>query len=284
MRDSVINYMLQLTDECDAQGYVFGIITETGKSITGSSDALRPWWKDKVRFSRNAPKALEELPPGSLKELSDTMLSALLSTLMPHCSPPQRRHPLEKGVPPPWWPTGKEKWWLSNNLTKGVSPPPYKKPHDLKKAWKVGVLISIMKHMAAPDLDKVRRVVRESKCLQEKMTARDMKLWMAAVKEEEEEDYYPPDHNHDAMNGQDWIDTLLSNYHQIVNGDALTLEIGSEVNAGDGQNCDDGGLNYGEMNNIMGFETGVEPENLGFATGTDGWREINQRNLGNLYY
>nr|AOS89825.1 ethylene insensitive 3-like 1 [Phalaenopsis aphrodite subsp. formosana] len=198
VRDSLIKYMLQLTDECKAQGYVYGIISETGKTITGSSDNLRAWWKDQVRFSHSAPKALEDFarerctpgsrsaaPPGSLKDLSDTMLGSLLSAMMPHCNPPQRRFQLEKGVAPPWWPTGYETWWALNDMTKNVPPPPYRKPHDLKKAWKVGVLLSIIKHMA-PDLDMVRRLVRKSKCLQEKMSARDLKIWMAAVKDEEE--------------------------------------------------------------------------------------------------
>lgn len=199
VRDSLVKYMLQLTDECKAQGYVYGIISEAGKIITGSSDSLRAWWKEKVRFSHSAPKALEDFasergmpgfrntaPPGSLKDLSDTMLGSLLSAMMPHCNPPQRRFPLEKGVPPPWWPTGKESWWGVNEMTKTIQPPPYRKPHDLKKAWKVGVLLSIIKHMA-PDLDVVRRLVRKSKCLQEKMSARDLKIWMAVVKDEEEE-------------------------------------------------------------------------------------------------
>ncbi|XP_020695039.1 protein ETHYLENE-INSENSITIVE 3-like 2 [Dendrobium catenatum] len=199
VRDSLIKYMLQLTDQCKAQGFVYGIISETGKTITGSSDTLRAWWKEKVRFSHSAPKALEDfarergLPgcrnvasPGSLKDLSDTMLGSLLSAMMPHCNPPQRRFPLEKGVPPPWWPTGEESWWALNDMTRGVPPPPYKKPHDLKKAWKVGVLLSIVKHMA-PDLDMVRRLVRKSKCLQDKMSARDLRIWMAVLKDEEED-------------------------------------------------------------------------------------------------
>ncbi|PKA58520.1 Ethylene insensitive 3-like 1 protein [Apostasia shenzhenica] len=200
VRDSLIKYMLQLTDDCKAQGYVFGIVSEGGKIISGSSETLRTWWKEKVRFDHNAPIAVDRYvrehgiscrqglaQPGTLRDLSDTMLGSLLSAMMPHCKPPQRRFPLERGVPPPWWPTGGEDWWSEHEMTKGVPPPPYRKPHDLKKAWKVGVLLSIIKHMAS-DLDKVRRLVRKSKCLQDKMSVRDLKIWMAAVKEEE--DYY----------------------------------------------------------------------------------------------
>ncbi|VAH42017.1 unnamed protein product [Triticum turgidum subsp. durum] len=66
-----------------------------------------------------------------------------------------------------------------------LGPPPYKKPHDLKKAWKVAVLTAVIKHMS-PDVDKVRRLVRQSKCLQDKMTAREIVTWLAVLKAEEE--------------------------------------------------------------------------------------------------
>lgn len=50
-------------------------------------------------------------------------------------------------------------------VAKGSAAPPYKKPHDLKKVWKVGVLTSVIKHMS-PDIGKIRKLVRQSKCLQ----------------------------------------------------------------------------------------------------------------------
>ncbi|KAF2322415.1 hypothetical protein GH714_016269 [Hevea brasiliensis] len=74
---------------------------------------------------------------------------------MQHCDPPQRRFPLEKGVPPPWWPTGNEEWWPQLGLPKDQGPPPYKKPHDLKKAWK------------------------------DKMTAKESATWLAIINQEE---------------------------------------------------------------------------------------------------
>uniref|UniRef100_A0A6M2FA11 Ethylene insensitive 3-like DNA-binding domain-containing protein n=1 Tax=Populus davidiana TaxID=266767 RepID=A0A6M2FA11_9ROSI len=67
----------------------------------------------------------------------------LLSSLIQHCNPPQRKHPLEKKVPPPWWPTGNEDWWLKLGLPQAQSPP-FKKPYDLKKMWKVGVLTAVI--------------------------------------------------------------------------------------------------------------------------------------------
>lgn len=199
-QDGILKYMLKMMEVCNAQGFVYGIIPENGKPVTGASDNLREWWKDKVRFDRNGPAAIakhksQNSSPGenkvcsllglhTLQELQDTTLGSLLSSLMQHCNPPQRRFPLEKGVPPPWWPTGDEEWWPQLGLQKEQGPPPYKKPHDLKKAWKVGVLTAVIKHMS-PDLMKIRKLVRQSKCLQDKMTAKESATWLAIINQEE---------------------------------------------------------------------------------------------------
>ncbi|KAE8700842.1 Protein ETHYLENE INSENSITIVE 3 [Hibiscus syriacus] len=209
-QDGILKYMLKMMEVCKAQGFVYGIIPENGKPVTGASDNLREWWKDKVRFDRNGPAAIAKyqadnsIPgkndgcnstgpiPYTLQELQDTTLGSLLSALMQHCDPPQRRFPLEKGVPPPWWPTGNEEWWPQLGLPKDQFPPPYKKPHDLKKAWKVGVLTAVIKHMS-PDIAKIRKLVRQSKCLQDKMTAKESAAWLAIVNQEEVllRDLYP---------------------------------------------------------------------------------------------
>ncbi|XP_022858519.1 protein ETHYLENE INSENSITIVE 3-like [Olea europaea var. sylvestris] len=201
-QDGILKYMLKMMEVCKAQGFVYGIIPEKGKPVSGASDNLREWWKDKVRFDRNGPAAIakyqtENAIPGknegsnpvgptphTLQELQDTTLGSLLSALMQHCDPPQRRFPLEKGVPPPWWPTGKEEWWHQLGLQKDQGPPPYKKPHDLKKAWKVGVLTAVIKHIS-PDIAKIRKLVRQSKCLQDKMTAKESATWLAIINQEE---------------------------------------------------------------------------------------------------
>ncbi|XP_051135568.1 ETHYLENE INSENSITIVE 3-like 1 protein [Andrographis paniculata] len=201
-QDGILKYMLKMMEVCKAQGFVYGIIPEKGKPVTGASDNLRAWWKEKVRFDRNGPAAIakyqtEHSVPGkpeqtnndvstphTLQELQDTTLGSLLSALMQHCDPPQRRFPLEKGVPPPWWPTGAEEWWDQLGLPKGQGPPPYKKPHDLKKAWKVGVLTAVIKHML-PDIAKIRKLVRQSKCLQDKMTAKESATWLSVINQEE---------------------------------------------------------------------------------------------------
>lgn len=214
-QDGILKYMLKMMEVCKAQGFVYGIVPEKGKPVTGASDNLREWWKDKVRFDRNGPAAIAKyeadnaIPgkndgcnsigptPHTLQELQDTTLGSLLSALMQHCDPPQRRFPLEKGVPPPWWPTGVEEWWPQIGLPKDQCPPPYKKPHDLKKAWKVGVLTAVIKHMS-PDIAKIRKLVRQSKCLQDKMTAKESATWLAIINQEETlarelyPDYCPP--------------------------------------------------------------------------------------------
>ncbi|XP_059665057.1 ETHYLENE INSENSITIVE 3-like 1 protein [Cornus florida] len=201
-QDGILKYMLKMMEVCKAQGFVYGIIPEKGKPVSGASDNLREWWKDKVRFDRNGPAAIAKyqadhsIPgknescnlvgptPHTLQELQDTTLGSLLSALMQHCDPPQRRFPLEKGVPPPWWPTGNEEWWPQLGLQMNQGPPPYKKPHDLKKAWKVGVLTAVIKHMS-PDIAKIRKLVRQSKCLQDKMTAKESATWIAIINQEE---------------------------------------------------------------------------------------------------
>lgn len=128
-QDSVLKYMMKIMEVCQAKGFVYGIVPEKGKPITGSSDSLRRWWKENVQFDQTTPNAISdyltlaaadavelmENKPSSLlhmlQELQDTTLGSLLSALMQHCVPPQRRFPLEKGIAPPWWPTGTELWW-----------------------------------------------------------------------------------------------------------------------------------------------------------------------------
>ncbi|KAL2240225.1 UNVERIFIED_CONTAM: putative ETHYLENE INSENSITIVE 3-like 4 protein [Sesamum indicum] len=205
-QDAILKYMVKIMEVCNAQGFVYGIVSEKGKPVTGSSDSLREWWKEKVRFDQHAPAAIAaflpkiveeaaaaaaadfELDPTSymhlLEELQDTTLGSLLSALMQHCVPPQRRFPLERGLPPPWWPKGNELWWGDQGLAHEHGPPPYRKPHDLKKAWKVTVLAAVIKHMA-PNLSRMRRVVSQSKTLQDKMTARDTATWSKVVNQEE---------------------------------------------------------------------------------------------------
>ncbi|KAL5567201.1 hypothetical protein UlMin_030365 [Ulmus minor] len=199
-QDGILKYMLKLMEVCKARGFVYGIIPEKGKPVSGSSDNIRAWWKEKVKFDKNGPAAIakyeaeciamseaENCRNGNsqsiLQDLQDATLGSLLSSLMQHCDPPQRKFPLEKKIPPPWWPTGTEDWWVKLGLPHGQIPP-YKKPHDLKKMWKVGVLTAVIKHMS-PDIAKIRRHVRQSKCLQDKMTAKESAIWLGVLGREE---------------------------------------------------------------------------------------------------
>ncbi|XP_061376192.1 protein ETHYLENE INSENSITIVE 3-like [Gastrolobium bilobum] len=200
--DGILNHMFKMVDICNAQGFVFGIIPEEGNPITHSSDNLRVWWKEKVKFDRNGPAAIakfeaeegvatnneglnrDAITSHTLNELQDTTLGSLLSTLMHHCDPSQRKFPFESGVPPPWWPKGNEEWWPQLGFEKDPGPPPYKKPHDLKKAWKVVVLTGVIKHIS-PNIEKIRRAVRQSKFLQDKVTAKEAAILVAIINQEE---------------------------------------------------------------------------------------------------
>ncbi|KAK7851606.1 protein ethylene insensitive 3 [Quercus suber] len=47
-QDAILKYMLKMMEVCKAQGFVYGIIPEKGKPVSGASDNLRAWWKEKV--------------------------------------------------------------------------------------------------------------------------------------------------------------------------------------------------------------------------------------------
>ncbi|KAJ0969873.1 hypothetical protein J5N97_022750 [Dioscorea zingiberensis] len=200
-QDTILRTMIKVMDDCNAQGFIYGIVSESGKATGGSSDSLREWWKERVRFDRNAPLAVskyrktmlamgeqneghagERLKQYYLHHLQDATLGSLLSTLIQHCDPPQRRFPLEKGNAPPWWPTGKEDWWPPKGLPEDLEVPPFKKPHDLK-LFKVAVLTAVVKHLM-PDIEKIKRLVWQSKCLQEKMSAKENNTWHQILRDE----------------------------------------------------------------------------------------------------
>ncbi|URE32951.1 protein ethylene insensitive [Musa troglodytarum] len=68
-QDGILKYMLKMMEVCNAQGFVYGIIPEKGKPVSGASDNLRGWWKEKVRFDRNGPVAIANIT-GSISFLS----------------------------------------------------------------------------------------------------------------------------------------------------------------------------------------------------------------------
>ncbi|GJP55171.1 hypothetical protein CLOM_g14149 [Closterium sp. NIES-68] len=57
-QDGILKHMLRMMELCHARGFVYGVIPESGKPVGGSSDNLRAWWKDRVRFDKNGPAAL----------------------------------------------------------------------------------------------------------------------------------------------------------------------------------------------------------------------------------
>ena len=194
-QDGVLRHMLKMMEACNARGFVYGVIDEAGEPMSGSSDSLRGWWKDNVSFDRAGPMALTgpagESPLGiasclhRLQDIQDSTLGSVLSALIQHCEPPQRSFPLERGLAPPWWPTGHEAWWGSQGEVQahqGV--PPYRKPHDLKKAWKISLLSAVMKHMS-PRFDQMRKLVWQSKRLQQKMSVKETETWSKIIKQEE---------------------------------------------------------------------------------------------------
>ncbi|KAB8095584.1 hypothetical protein EE612_023706 [Oryza sativa] len=162
-QDGVLRHMLKMMEACNARGFVYGIVDESGVPVSGSSDSLRGWWKDDVAFDRAGPTALSgrggrgspRSPAAAasflhgLLDIQDSTLGSLLSALIQHCEPPQRSFPLDRGLPPPWWPTGGEAWWgLQGEAQASQGPPPYRKPHDLKKAWKISLLSAVIKHLS----------------------------------------------------------------------------------------------------------------------------------------
>ncbi|KAI8031514.1 ETHYLENE INSENSITIVE 3-like 5 protein [Camellia lanceoleosa] len=112
-QDAILKYMIKIMEDimedCKAKGFVYGIVPDHDKPITGSFDNLRSWWKEKVRFDQLALVAIAKfllplLPPEQsdqlddpishiylLLGLQDTTLGSTLFALMQHCVPPQRR-------------------------------------------------------------------------------------------------------------------------------------------------------------------------------------------------
>ncbi|KAJ4752854.1 Ethylene insensitive 3 family protein [Rhynchospora pubera] len=196
--DGVLHYMLKMMRDCDARGFVYGILPHTGAPVAGSSDSLRAWWKDTVKFEKNAPLSLQgqyrcdehtgldlDSYLHKLQDMNDNTIGSILSALIQHWEPPQRIFPFDQGTPPPWWPTGKEMWWgLQGRPQALLGPPPYRKPHDLRKGWKLSVLAAVIKHMS-PRFEHMRSLVWQSKRLQYKMSAKDVDTWSMVLNQEE---------------------------------------------------------------------------------------------------
>lgn len=57
-QDTVLKNMVKMMKICGVRGFVYGIIPEKGKPVSGASDNLRGWWKDRVKFDHNGPAAM----------------------------------------------------------------------------------------------------------------------------------------------------------------------------------------------------------------------------------
>jgi ethylene-insensitive protein 3 len=93
-------YMLKMVELCNAQRFVYGIVLEDGKTVSGSSENLRAWWKEEVKFDKNISAAIskyneengissengmlngEPATPHSLHEIADKRLASIISALM----------------------------------------------------------------------------------------------------------------------------------------------------------------------------------------------------------
>ncbi|KAL5992323.1 ETHYLENE INSENSITIVE 3-like [Asimina triloba] len=78
---------------CKARGFIYGIIPEKGKPVTGSSDNFRAWWREIVKFDQGAAAALANCVAAAekpdavelasymhrLQELQDTTLAGVAS-------------------------------------------------------------------------------------------------------------------------------------------------------------------------------------------------------------
>ncbi|KAK9985806.1 hypothetical protein SO802_030757 [Lithocarpus litseifolius] len=57
-QDEILKYMLKLMEVCKACCFVYGIIPEKGKPVSGASNNIRAWLKEKVKFDKNEPAAI----------------------------------------------------------------------------------------------------------------------------------------------------------------------------------------------------------------------------------
>ncbi|KAJ1412846.1 Ethylene insensitive 3-like protein, DNA-binding domain superfamily [Sesbania bispinosa] len=85
-QDSILKHMMKVMEVCNAQGFVYGIVPEKGKPVTGSSESLRQWWKEDVKFSKNAPAAIANSEKRkSLFHLDDAVFDKLYGCQYEQC-------------------------------------------------------------------------------------------------------------------------------------------------------------------------------------------------------
>ncbi|KAL2507895.1 ETHYLENE INSENSITIVE 3-like 3 protein [Forsythia ovata] len=70
-QDGILKYMLKLMEVCKARGFVYGIIPEKGKPVSGSSDNIRAWWKEKAPSRSRGEKRKHSFSSGSDYDVDD---------------------------------------------------------------------------------------------------------------------------------------------------------------------------------------------------------------------
>ncbi|KVI08603.1 hypothetical protein Ccrd_013051 [Cynara cardunculus var. scolymus] len=95
--DAILKYVLKIMEVCKAQGFVYGIIPEKGKPITGSSESLRKWWKEEACFDQNGPLAVSEYHStmAAVEQCDDVFKNSIEGeeTLLKKLSPNQKIEP-----------------------------------------------------------------------------------------------------------------------------------------------------------------------------------------------
>lgn len=93
-QDGILKYMLKMMEVCKAQGFVYGIIPENGKPVSGASDNLRAWWKEKSGLTemarRRSPNTKPTIQfPGRTRTVapSSPLLTLYKSFRTPHLGP-----------------------------------------------------------------------------------------------------------------------------------------------------------------------------------------------------
>lgn len=188
--------MKKMEDICGAQGFSFVVAFPGGDAASGCSASTRSRFEgDKVM--EQAVEGVQSYKPDGfyaapeahhvrqLLHLPKLILDSLLSELMKHCDPPQGIYPTSKFVRPPWWPRGHEEVWQELGVAQSGQKVEvmYTKPHNLEKDVKVGVLVTVVRHLA-PAFDKVLQHTSRSQHLQDQMAPMEAAIWKHVIDHE----------------------------------------------------------------------------------------------------
>ncbi|KAK7322505.1 hypothetical protein VNO77_25887 [Canavalia gladiata] len=134
-QDSVLKNMLKMMEICGVRGFVYGIIPEKGKPVSGASDNLRAWWKEKVKFDRNGPTAISRYDEESgLHGINDTLCGDSSSAYTLHDLPDTTLGTLQDKLTAKetaiWMAVIKREELLAKKMYPQMFPPPPDPDHD----------------------------------------------------------------------------------------------------------------------------------------------------------